>query len=60
MDDILINYNISYFMKILTVALQGSKIKLFKWFAKPLIVISFQTHPVTVRFEYDLRFGNHY
>ena len=29
----------------------------FQWFVKPLIIISFQIHPGTVRFEDDCIFG---
>ena len=28
-----------------------------QWFIKPLIVTLFRTHPVTMRFEDDFRFG---
>ena len=31
--------------------------KVVQWFVKPLIVIYIRTHPVTMRFEDDFRFG---
>ena len=50
---ILIDYK-SYFLKFFTVVSQNEVVQ---WFVKPIIIILFWTHPVTVRFEDDFRFG---
>ena len=48
---------ITLFHQIFDYSIAMKQNKVVQWFVKPLIVISFQTHPVTVRFENAFRFG---
>ena len=48
---------IELFYQMFDCSIARKQDKVVQWFVKPLIVIQFQTHPVTVRFEDDFRFG---
>ena len=48
---------IKLFHQISDCSIATKQNKVVQWFVKPLIVILFRTHPVTVRFNYDFRFG---
>ena len=48
---------IKLFHQISDCSIARKQNKVVQWFVKPLIVISFWIHPVTVRFDDDFRFG---
>ena len=55
-DYMLIDYKY-YFIQIFDCSIARKQNKVVQWVVTPFVVISFRTHPVTVRFEDDFRFG---